>query len=155
MQLRTQKVKATGTMQIWDRKIGEKEFRLVHEENNLVVTAGLNLIRARLFTSSSSAYIQYGAAGSGSTTPTGTDTDLESVIGSRVALTDVNTVTDGEVTVEWSYGFSDGNGSHSEAGLFTAASSGTMLCRATFSAKTKDSTIERIYRWRIVFTGAT
>lgn len=151
--LRIADVNYTGTLEIWDRKKGETEFVKILEKKNLVVTLGLNLTRDRLFTSSAS-YIQYGAVGSGTTAPTVSDTDLETIIDSRVAFSTVTTSVDGEATLEWSYDFNEGIGDHSEAGLFTASSSGVMLCRVTFAAKTKDNTTERIYRWRVSFTGA-
>lgn len=146
------KFKLRGELEIWDRKKGEKDFVMVMKKKNLIVTAGKNLARDRLFTNSSD-YIQYGAAGSGTTTPDVSDTDLESILGARQTFDVTDVAASGEATVEWSYSFSEANGDHTEAGLFTAVSGGTMLCRATFASRTKDETIERVYRWKITFTG--
>lgn len=144
-------MKIKGTLEIWDRKKGE-DFKLILRKKNLVVTTGLNLIRDRLATSSSN-YIQYGAAGSGTTAPTAGDTALESILGARQAFDTVNTDTDAQARFEWSYAFNEANGTHTEAGLFTALTSGIMLCRATFSGKVKDATLERLYIWIIDISG--
>ena len=142
-----------GKVKVFIRKKGEG-WRLVRETNNMCVTAGLNLIRDRIATNSSS-YIQYGAIGSGTTAPTAADTALESEI-LRKTFQNVDTSTDKQVTFEYWIASTEGNtpGTVSEVGLFTASTGGTMLCRATFDAITKDNTVEMLIVWTVSFADA-
>lgn len=106
------------------------------ELHNLVVTAGKNFLATWLAAASQAGqFMQYIAAGSGSTSPSVTDTALVSELG-RVAgtLSSNNNVWQNIAT----FGPGVATGTWQEAGLFSAAAAGTMFARQTFSAKTKD-----------------
>jgi len=145
-------MKLKGKLEIFDRKKNGEWYKVL-EHHNLVVTAGRNLTRDRLFTNETD-YVQYGAVGTGTTAPTLSDTALETPLDSRQAFDTVRTTTDAQAQVDWTYTFDEANGDHSEAGLFCESTGGTMLCRAAFTPSTKDSTVERLYRWTIDISGA-
>ena len=122
-------IKITGKLNV--KHIG-KDGNLIREYNfnNLVVTAGLAHIAARLVDSGSPDQMTHMGVGSGSTTPALTDTALGSQLG-RVSLT--SKVPSGtSVTYTASFPAGTATGAITEAGIFNASSSGTMLCRTTF-----------------------
>ena len=75
--------------------------------------------------------------GTGTTSAAVGNTALENDIGSaRVALTS-STVTNNAIAYVASFPAGTGTGAITEAGIFNASSSGTMLCRTVFSAINK------------------
>ena len=103
--------------------------------NNLVVTAGLNHIASRIKDATATAMTHY-AVGSGSTAAGASDTDLGSILGSRVSLTST-TVTSNEVAYVADFGAGVATGAITEAGVFNASTSGTMMARVVFSTINK------------------
>ena len=102
---------------------------------NLVVTAGKNAIASRM--KNNDTVMSHMEVGTGTTSAAAGNTTLESAIGSaRVALTST-TVTDNAVAYVASFPAGTGTGAVTEAGIFNASSSGTMLCRTVFSAINK------------------
>lgn len=101
---------------------------------NLVVTAGKNLIASRLKDTTDGA-MSHMAIGTGTTAAAAGDTTLGTEAG-RVALTST-TVTNNAVAYVATFGAGTGTGAITEAGLFNANSSGTMLCRTVFSVINK------------------
>lgn len=101
---------------------------------NLVVTAGKNFIASRMKDTTASA-MSHMAIGTGSTAAAAGNTALGSEAG-RVALTST-TVTANAVAYVATFGAGTGTGAITEAGLFNASSSGTMLCRTVFSVINK------------------
>ena len=120
------------TILLTDSKGNVKECR---EETNTVVTTGLNFIASRIGGDSSS-LMSHMAIGSGTTTAAASDTDLESILGSREAL-DSTTVTNNTIKYIASFESGEGSGAVTEAGIFNASSGGTMLCRTTFPVVNK------------------
>ena len=103
--------------------------------DNLVVTAGLNHIASRIKDATATAMTHY-AVGSGSTAAGASDTDLGSILGSRVSLTST-TVTNNEVAYVADFGAGVSTGAITEAGVFNASTSGTMMARVVFSTINK------------------
>jgi len=106
------------------------------EIKNLVVTAGKNYLAAWLAAASQAGYfMQYIGLGTGTTPAAAGDTALETPLATRVA----GTVTSS--TNVWqnvaTFGPGVDTGAVTEAGLFTASSSGTMFARQVFSVINK------------------
>lgn len=113
---------------------------------NLVVTAGKSLI-AQLITGNSSSSITHMAIGSGSTAAAAADTALVTEL-TRVILSAKN-ASSNVMSFVSIYNPGTGTGTIQEAGLFNAASAGTMLCRTTFSAITKAATDTVSITWTV------
>ena len=140
-------LKATGALAIHllDLSGTIKESRHI---NNLVVTTGLEFCVARL-ASAAADVMSHMAIGSGTASAAAGDTALGSEL-SRVALT--ATVTGNSIKYVGTWNAGVGTGSVSEAGVFNAASGGTMLCRSVFSAldKTADDSLQ--IEWTVTLT---
>jgi len=108
------------------------ELKETREVDNLVVTAGKNHIADRLSTSPGGAAMGWMEIGTSSTAPAAGDTTLGAAI-DRNALT--SAIDAGNVITyvgDWAAG--DGtNSALREAGIFNAASAGTMLARAVYT----------------------
>tara|TARA_R100001440_G_scaffold17368_1_gene29347 strand:+ start:7838 stop:8284 length:447 start_codon:yes stop_codon:yes gene_type:complete len=103
--------------------------------DNLVVTTGLNHIASRIKDATATAMTHYGV-GQGQTAAAANNTDLENIIGSRVALTST-TVTNNEVVYVADFGAGVSTGAITEAAVFNASSGQTMLARVVFSTINK------------------
>jgi hypothetical protein len=104
------------------------------ETTNLVVTAGKNYIASRMVGTSSS-IMSHMAIGTGTATPAVANTTLGTEAG-RVSLSS-GTASGNEVTYTATFPAGTGTGAITEAGVFNASSSGTMLCRTTFPVVNK------------------
>ena len=104
---------------------------------NLVVTTGKQFIASRMAGTSSSVMSHMGV-GQGTTAAAIGDTALESALGANVALTST-TPSSNTVTYVATFGAGVSTGAITEAGIFNALSSGTMLCRTTFPVVTKEA----------------
>tara|TARA_B000000557_G_scaffold261656_1_gene261020 strand:- start:335 stop:775 length:441 start_codon:yes stop_codon:yes gene_type:complete len=126
-------IKMTGELRI---TVTNPEGNITQETviPNLVVTAGKNLIASRLKDTTDAA-MSHMAIGTGTTAAAAGDTTLGTEAG-RVALTST-TVTNNAVAYVATFGAGTGTGAITEAGLFNASSSGTMLCRTVFSVINK------------------
>ena len=103
---------------------------VVHEVDNLVVTAGKNFVASRMKDTTKAA-MTHMAVGTGTTTAAASQTAL-------VTENDRNTLTSTTVTANaiayvctWAAG--DATAALTEAGIFNASSGGDMLCRTVFS----------------------
>ena len=103
---------------------------------NLVVTTGKNFIASRIKDASATA-MTHMAIGTGSTAAAAGNTTLGSEAG-RVALAST-TVSTNNVAYVATFPAGTGTGAITEAGLFNASSSGTLLCRTVFSVINKAS----------------
>ena len=102
---------------------------------NLVVTTGKNHIASRM--KNNDTVMSHMEVGTGTTSAAAGNTALESAIGSaRVALTS-STVNNNAITYVASFPAGTGTGAVTEAGIFNASNSGTMLCRTVFPAINK------------------
>lgn len=104
-------------------------------KHNLIVTAGKNAITSRLASSPGTAVPTHMAIGTGVTGEVAGDTTLQTEL-DRNAVTS-NTAAGNVLTVVGDWAAGDGTGAITEAGIFSAASAGTMFSRATFSVINK------------------
>lgn len=119
---------------------------VVQEIDNLVVTAGKGYVASRMKDATATA-MSHMAVGTGSTAAAASDTALGSEL-DRNALTGT-TVTNNEVAYVCSYAAGDATGAITEAGLFNASSSGTMLCRTVFSVVNKGASDAMTITWTV------
>ncbi len=101
---------------------------------NIVVTDGKEYIASRMKDASATA-MSHMAIGTGSTAAAAGDATLGTEAG-RVSLTST-TVTSNAVAYVATFGAGTGTGAITEAGIFNASSSGTLLCRTVFSVINK------------------
>jgi len=109
------------------------------EVKNLVVTVGKNFIASSMAktTTNSPAAMTHMEVGTGTTAAAAGDTALQTAVASsRVTLTST-TVTTNNVAYVATFPAGTGTGALTEAGIFNASSSGTMLCRTVFSVINK------------------
>jgi hypothetical protein len=109
------------------------------EVDNLVVTVGKNFIASSMAktTTNSPAAMTHMEVGTGTTAAAVGDTALQTpVASSRVTLTST-TVTTNNVAYVATFPAGTGTGALTEAGIFNASSTGTMLCRTVFSVINK------------------
>ncbi len=122
------------------------------EINNLVVSAGLTYICSRM-ADASAGVMSHMALGSGTTAAAAGDTDLESILGSREAL-DSTTASSNTITYVSSFEAGEGTGAVTEAGIFNAATSGTMLCHVIFPVVNKQADDTMSVTWTITLTAS-
>lgn len=125
-----------------------------HEVKNLVVTAGRDLIASRLKNATAAALSHF-AVGTGTATPAPGNTTLGTEV-YRDAITSF-TLSAGTGTWEIQYFLPDtqANGNTlTEAGVFNAASSGTMFCRAVYPPISKTSDKSVTYVWTFTLTAS-
>lgn len=118
------------------------------EVDNLVVTTGKNFVASRMKDTTSSV-MSHMAIGTGSTAAAAGDTALGSE-SARVSLTST-TVTDNDVVyvATFAAGTPSSAAAITEAAIFNASSSGTMLCRTVFSVINKQSADALSITWTV------
>lgn len=121
-------------------------------EKNLVVSTGLNFICDRM-EGTTEAVMSHMGLGSGTTAAAAGDTDLESLLGSREAL-DSTTVLNNTITYVSSFEAGDATGAVTEAGIFNASTSGTMLCRVVFAEINKAADDTMGVTWTITLSAS-
>ena len=126
-------LKATGELLI---EVRNEQGQLVEKRHvpNMVVTVGKNWIVDRML-SNGSAVMSHMAVGSGNTAPALGQTALTNQL-ARIPFNSINQVGN-TVTFVAVYNAGVGTGSLTEAGIFNAATNGTMLARTTFGTLTK------------------
>jgi hypothetical protein len=118
------------------------------ETTNLVVTTGKNHVADQLASTPAQGAMSHMALGTGSTAPAAGDTTLGTEI-DRNALTS-RTSSGNVVTYVGNWAAGDAtNAAITEAGIFNAASSGTMLVRATFTAINKGASDTLQITWTL------
>jgi len=128
--------KATGhlSIKVWDENGKLKDSRFIP---NLVVTTGKNYIASRMIGTSANV-MSHMELGTSTTAPLAGDTALLAAIGgSRQAFNTAASVVANTVTYSANFAAGIGTGAITEAGIFNAASAGTMLCRTTFPVVNK------------------
>ena len=126
----------------------EGELKEQKEVDNLVVLAGRAFIASRI-KDATATVMSHMAVGTDSTTPVSGDTTLGAeVAGSRTALTST-TVSSNSVVFNCTFGPGVGTGALVEAGIFNAASAGTMLCRTTYSVINKGAADTLTIQWTV------
>jgi hypothetical protein len=140
-----EKLKLTGRLDIsvFDNTGVLKDSRIV---DNLVVTSGLTHIVNRI-ASNTPTVMSHMAVGTGTTAPSAGQTALvtESV---RVALA---SATPGSTNVVYVANFPAGTATAAltEAGIFNAASAGTMMCRTAFAVINKGELDTMAITWTV------
>lgn len=140
-----EQIKVTGklSIQVFDPSGALKEDRNI---DNLVVTAGKGFIASRMV-GTAAAIMSHMAVGSGTTAAAAGDTTLGTELG-RVALTS-GTASGAVATYAASFPAGTGTGAVTEAGIFNAASAGTLLCRTVFSVVNKGANDAMTITWTI------
>ena len=121
-------------------------------EKNLVVTTGLNYIASRMKDATATA-MTHMALGSGTTAAAAGQTDIVTLLGAREAL-DSTTVTANAVAYVSSFEAGAATGAVTEAGIFNASTSGTMLCRVVFSVVNKAADDTMTVTWTITLAAS-
>lgn len=148
-------VQATGSLDIIvrDENGNIKEARHVP---NLVVTVGKNWIAGRLKDTASGhtspTQMTHMAIGSGTANPADADTALGTELG-RVALTTAGgTISSATATYAATFAAGTGTGAVTEAGIFTASSAGTLLCRTKFDVVNKGASDSLSINWSVTIS---
>jgi len=87
--------------------------------------------------------------GTGTTNPDAADTALETQVGSRKAFTTTAASSAAVVTYICAFAAGEGTGALTEAGVFNASSSGTMLCRTEFAVVNKGASDSMTITWTV------
>jgi hypothetical protein len=122
------------------------------DHTNLVVNTGLGYITSRMKDATTTAMTHMGV-GTSTTAAAAAQTGLLAEIGTRATLdsTTVVTTTATNDSIQYVATFGQGisTGAITEAGLFNASSSGTMLCRTVFSVINKGANDSLAITWKI------
>ena len=143
-------VNATGKVAIVVRDaLGKIKQEVV--THNLVVTAGLGFIASRMKDTGSPDQMSHMEVGTSSTAAAAGQTALVALVASsRTALTTAGgVVTASAVEYVTTFGPGVGTGALTEAGIFNAASAGTMLCRTVFSVVNKGASDSMTITWTV------
>jgi len=117
---------------------------------NLVVTTGKNYIISRMIGTSDGVMTHMGV-GTGIVSPVAGDTTLGTVLGSRVVLTSATQAAN-VVTYVASFNAGVSTGAITEAGIFNAITTGTMLCRTTFPVVNKEAGDSIVITWVVTIS---
>ena len=118
------------------------------EVENLVVQVGLNYIASRMKDATATVMTHMEVGTSSTAASLAQTTLVAAVSASRTALTST-TVTTSSVAYACTFGAGVGTGALTEAGIFNAASAGTMLCRTVFSVINKGAADTLTITWTI------
>lgn len=140
-------IKVTGQLNI---KLTAADGTVKRDETvkNLVVTTGLGFIASRMKDATATA-MTHMAIGTGTTAAAAAQTGLVTE-SSRVTLTST-TVTANQIVyvATFAAGSPAALAAITEAGLFNAATNGTMLCRTVFAAVNKDVNDTMSITWTV------
>lgn len=143
-------VKGRLNIVLRDKHGNVKEER---EVDNLVVNAGLAYIISRMV-GVSQVVMSHMALGSGTTAAAAGQTDLVTLLGAREALdsTTIAGANNNQVVYVSSFEAGDATGAVTEAGIFNAATGGTMLCRTVFAVVNKGADDAMTVTWTITLS---
>ncbi len=136
-------LKGNVKIEILDQNGQVKDTREIH---NLVVTAGKEFIASRMV-GATAAVMSHMAIGSGNTAAAAGQTALAAELG-RVALAS-SAASGVVVTHAATFPPGTGTGAVVEAGIFNAASAGTMQCRTVFAVVNKGADDAMAITWTI------
>jgi hypothetical protein len=120
-------------------------------EDNLVVTSGLTYIRDRVSSGTPPGLITHMALGTSTQVAAAADTSVITALGTRGGVT---ITTPSATSIKYSSSFAAGapaagTNAITEAGLFTASTGGTMLCRVVFPVINKAANDTMTVDWTI------
>lgn len=143
-------IKATGVLAVL--LVGEDgSIKETREFKNLVVSTGTAYIASRMKDATATA-MTHMELGTGTTAAANGDTTLGTLIASsRTALT-TTTVSANTITYVATFNAGVGTGAVTEAGIFNASSSGTMLCRTVFPVVNKQSGDSMTVTWTVTIS---
>ena len=118
----------------------------VQKVDNLVVTAGKGYVASRMKDTSATA-MSHMAIGTGSTAAAAGNTALGNQA-ARVILTST-TVSGADIVYVATFPAGTGTAAITEAGIFNASSSGTLLCRTVFSVVNKGASDSMTITWTV------
>lgn len=119
---------------------------------NLVVDTGTAFIASRM-EGTDDAVMSHMAIGSGTTAAAASDTDVETILGTREAI-DTAVATANQIVYTCGFEAGDGTGAVTEAGIFNASTGGTMLCRTTFPVVNKQADDVLTITWTITISAS-
>lgn len=126
-----------------------------HENHNLIVTVGKSYLATWLTAATQSTYfMSYMGLGTGSSGPTSGDTTLGAELSGGGYSRQQGTLTPSSNVWQNVATFGPGNGTAAitEAGLFSASTSGTMFARQVFSAYNKAAGDTLVITWTVTFS---
>lgn len=140
------KVNVTGRLKI---VLTDKDGNIIFEQEgpNAVVSAGDAFITSRM-TGTASAVMSHMAIGTSGAAVASGQTALQGTELARVALAST-TPSGNQITYAATFGAGVGTGTIAEAGIFNAASVGTMLARSISISLTKGATDTLAITWTI------
>jgi len=143
-------IKAKGTLQL--TLIDENGNIKQQDEHNLVVNTGLAYIASRIKDATASTMTHIGV-GTGTAAAAAADTALAAALGARSPLDSTTIVTtsatNDSVQYVATFGAGASTGAITEAGIFNALSSGTMLCRTVFAVINKGALDTLVITWKV------
>ena len=126
--------------------------KIVQETENLVVTAGKEWVASRMQGVTDGVMTHMGI-GTSTTAAAAGQTDLVAVTGARLALTDSGGIVAGSViTFACTYPAGAHTAAITEAGIFTASTSGTMLARTVFTVVNKGALDSMTISWAVTIS---
>jgi hypothetical protein len=126
-------------------------IKTIVNKSNLVVDTGLNILAERLGGSGQNP-VSHMAIGTGDTSPVSGDATLETELARSAFGTNSATAETANYSASFDAGV--GTGLIAEAGIFNAASSGSMFSRVTFTPIDKTATDSLVIYWAITFAEA-
>lgn len=150
-------MKNDDTVTLTGKLIIKINDKVVREVPNLVTTAGKGLIASRL-ASASDGVVTHMAIGTGTTAAAVSDTALGTEVTRQAVDTSGGTVSTNTITYARTFAADDpditapATTAVTEAGLFTASSSGTMLCRTVFAVVNKGEADSMTISWVITIS---
>ena len=125
---------------------------IVQETNNLVVTAGKEWVAARM--KDTSTVMTHMGVGTGTTAAVIANTALETQHGDgrQTLTTSGGTVAGAVITFHRTFAAGNQTGAITEAGIFTAASGGTMLARTVFGVVNKGALDTMTISWAVTIS---
>lgn len=143
--------RAGVNVRVWRHDQRTGLITLHDEGHNLVTAAGLNLIRDRIRGVSMVDPLSHFAVGTGNTAAAAGDTALETEV-FRDVYTQI-TLSAGTIVIRYYLGPNDANGNTlQEAGLFNAASGGTLYARRVLSSPiVKTINDAHTFEWSLSF----
>jgi hypothetical protein len=139
----------------WVLRDAEGRVKQVVESHNLVVTAGLYWLTDYLAYATPPNVMDYLAVGTDDDpTPAAGDTSLNAEVGTRVQVAAGRTSPLAVWQLVATFAAANGTGALVEAGIFNAATTGTMFARQIFSVINKGASDSLQCTWQITFAPA-